>query len=356
MSLNILHITPDFNYACGRSYYVYQIIKHFNKKNNVFLITNGGDSLERLEKLNINYEIIKSLKSKNPILLAKNIRKIKNFIDSYKIDIIHTHHRYCELIAIQAAKLIKHNKTNTVLTALSLVKRKYNVEYKSDKIIAVSNCVKKMLIKKFKVDENKILLIPNFTDTDELRKTNKRVPLKKGKFYNILAVGRFHAEKNFELLLKALNILQDKKIQLILIGEGENLFVYKKYINSYKLNAEIIPPQKSLTQFFSIADLCVLPSIRDPFPNFMLQSGLHKKPFIGSNVDGIAELIKSKKNGLIFESQNEKDLAEKIKFMMRNRNLAKKYAVKLHYDVIKNYTQKNVIPKISRIYNELVKS
>ncbi len=50
MKLNILHITPDFNYACGRSYYVYLLSKYLSRKHNVTVLTNGGDSLERLEE------------------------------------------------------------------------------------------------------------------------------------------------------------------------------------------------------------------------------------------------------------------------------------------------------------------
>jgi len=355
LSLNILHITPDFNYACGRSYYVYLLLKYFYKKNNVILLTNGGDSLDRLKKLNINYKIIRGLDSKNPLSFAKNVNEIRNFINNYKINVVHTHHRYAELIAQQAVKLMLLNKPKTVFTALSLVNRKYNVEYKSDKIIAVSQCVKNMLTNKFRVKNNKISLIPNFTDTSELRKTKTSSSAKKKKFYNILAIGRFHPEKNFELLLKALNLLKGKNIRLILIGEGKNLLDYKRYIESHKLNAKLFGPQKVLEHFFSNADLCVLPSIRDPFPNFMLQSGLQEKPFIGANVDGIAELIKNGENGLLFESGDALELAEKIKLMKNNGELAKYCASNLHLEVINNYTQKSVIPKIDKLYKELLR-
>jgi glycosyltransferase involved in cell wall biosynthesis len=352
LSINILHITPDFNYACGRSYYVYLLLKFFNRGKRVFLITNGGDSLERLDELNINYKIVLGLNQKNPLSLSKNIIEIRNFIKNYKINIVHTHHRYAELEALQAIKMIRRKKPKTVFTALSLVKRRYNIEYRSDKIIAVSECIKKMLIDKFKVDNSKISLIPNFTDTSELGKP-KLSTSKKNRYYNILAIGRFHWEKNFELLLKAVFLLNDNNIHVVLIGAGEERLKYISYISRHKLNAEILDPQKDLLNFFLNADLCVLPSINDPFPSFMLQSGLHKKPFIGSNIEGISELIKNDENGLLFESGNASDLAEKIKMMKNNDELAKRCAVSLHLAVINNYTQNAVIPKIENLYKEL---
>lgn len=354
--MNILHITPDFNYASGRSYYVFLLLKYLRNNHNVYLITNEGDSFDRLNELDVPCKIIKGLKSKNPVSFAKTIRKIREFMIEKDINIVHTHHRYSELAALNAKNLIPSGSVKSVFTSLSMVNKKYHIEYKSDKIIAVSNSVKNMLIKRFSVDENKISLISNFTDTDELHDHKISITISGGEksYFNILAVGRFHKEKNFEILLKALSILNDNTIKLILIGEGKKEGIYKKFIKKHNLNVEILPPQKNLAPYFHNAGLCVLPSVRDPFPNFMLQSGLHKKPFIGANVDGIGELIKDGENGLLFESGNEHELAEKIMQFRNNADLAAKCAENLHNIVMNNYTQETIIPKIEKLYHDVM--
>ncbi len=357
MRLNVLHITPDFNYACGRSYYVNLLGKYLSKKHNISLITNGGDSLERLEERNIPAVIMRSLKSKNPLTINRNIAFIKKFIEEHKIDIVHTHHRLAELLAVQAAARIRRNKPATVFTSLSLVNRKYNIEYRSEHIIAVSGSIRNMLLNKFNVPEKKIHSISNFTDTDEIHELEIIAPRSRnhGKHFIILAIGRFHNDKDFETLLKALNILKNEKIGLILVGEGNNDIDYRRYISKNNLNVEIIVPQKNLLQYFLIADICVLPSARDPFPNFMLQAGLHRVPFIGANVDGMGELITDGENGLLFEAGDEATLAKKILVFKHHRNLAEKCAVRLHENVINNYTQEFIIPKIESLYRSAVK-
>ena len=357
MKYNILHITPDFNYACGRSYYVYLLLKYLNKKHNVFLLTNGGDSFDRLEKQGIPYIVLKGCKSKNPLYAAKCIKKIREFVKENKIHIIHSHHRYFEFLGLQALKKRGKNRPKTVFTSLSIVNRKYNIEYRSDRIIAVSKTVNDMLTGKFGINPKKISLIPNFTDTEEIHELEiiQSRMREHGRLYTILAIGRFHHEKNFETLLNALKFLNDARIELILIGEGDNDIDYKKIISRYNLNVEIIVPQKNLIQYFLIADLCVLPSVRDPFPNFMLQAGLHKKPFIGADVDGIAELISGGINGLLFKSGNEAELADLILQFKNNRIFAKQCAENLHKDVLNNYTQEFIIPKIESLYRELIK-
>lgn len=347
--MNILHITPDFNYACGRSYYVYLLLKYFGKSDNVYLISNGGDSFQRLDELDIPYHIIKKLKSKNPVSYSKNIRKLRSFIKEFNIDIIHSHHRYSELLAVQAVRKLS---AKTVFTSLSIVKKKYNIEYKSDRIIAVSNSIKKMLTERFNIDEGKISLIPNFTDTDELN--NKFDIPRNDNFFNILAVGRFHNDKNFKILLKALKVINNPAIRLVLVGEGDKDIYYKKYIRKHSLNVEINGPQKNLSRFFSACDICVLPSARDPFPNFMLQAGLFKKPFIGTNVDGIGQLIKDFKNGLLFKSGDAEELAKKIIVFKNNVVLAQTCAENLHNEVMDKYTEKTIIPQIQKLYNDVI--
>ena len=357
--MNILHVTPDFNYACGRSYYVYLLLKYFSfAGNKMFLATNGGDSFDRLSEFNIPVHIIKGLKSKSMLSLTKNIKAVWDIIVNNKIDVIHSHHRYAELVSIQAKNLLINNLPVTVMTALSIVDKKFKIEYKSDKIIAVSNSVADMLIKKFGVNKDKIEIIPNFTDTDEIHEIEILLPIARdhGKFFNILAIGRFHHEKNFEVLLKALHRINDYEIRLILLGEGDKYIDYRTYINKHRLNVEIIVPQKNLLQYFLSSDICVLPSVRDPFPNFMLQCGLHKKPFIGANVDGIGELIINGYNGLLFESGSDKELAEKIKLFKTDKALANSCAQNLYSDVINNYTQEFIIPKIKAMYARLLKS
>lgn len=357
--MNILQITPDFNYACGRSYYVYLLMKYLNQSgHNVFLLTNGGDSLDRLAGLGLKFCLFEPLHSKDPVSYTRSILKIKKLVRENSIDVVHTHHRYSELLTILAVNGLKQRKIKTVFTSLSIVDRRYKVEYKSDRIIAVSNAVKKMLVDKFGVSELKVDVINNFTDTDEIHELEVMSHQTKDHSpgYNILSIGRFHKDKSFETLLEALYLMNDPAARLILIGEGKESTGYAEYVRDKKLNVELVLPRKNLLEYFLTADLCVLPSVRDPFPGFMLQSGLHNKPFIGANVDGISELIHDGKNGLLFESGKARQLAERIKLFKSDRGLSSQCASNLHADVINQYTQEFIIPKIEKLYQYLLEN
>ena len=150
MKYNILHLTPDFNYVDGRSYYVFLLLKYFNTNgHNVYLCKNNGDSFDRVEQFGIKVFKNKSLSSKTSFVNSVNY--ISKIISEYDINVIHSHHRYYELLG---NAYTKNKKVHTVFTALSLVDKRYFIEYKSEKIIAVSECVKRMLIDKFKINKD----------------------------------------------------------------------------------------------------------------------------------------------------------------------------------------------------------
>lgn len=347
--MNILHLSPDFNYGDGRSYYVYLLLKYLNRYgHNAVLFTNGGDSFERLTDLHIPFKASRTFSQR--LSFPRSVKLIAGIIAEENIDIIHSHHRFHELIAVAAAQ-ISGRKVKTVHTALSIVDRRYSVEFKSGKIIAVSRSVRDMLINKFSVNKNKIVLIPNFADSEEIPEY-ENLPVKKNGF-NLLCVGRLHKEKDQMVLLKAIALLKDKSISLTLIGEGPEYEAYNDFILRNSVNARIIPPVRKLNKFFIEADICVLPSVRDPFPGFMLQSGLFKKPFIGTDTDGIAELIVHRENGLLFRKSDERDLSEKIMTFIEDKPLADRCRMNFFEDVSKNYTEKKIIPEIIKLYEDL---
>lgn len=347
--MNILHLTPDFNYSDGRSYYVYLLLKYFRKRgHNVFLMTNSGNSFNRLDESGIPYNADESLSRKSNF--PGSLSKIAEKANALNINIIHSHHRYFELLADSVKR---KTKVRTVFTSLSIVDKRFFVEYRSERIIAVSNCIKEMLLKKFRVNENKITVIPNFADSEDYTPGYKTFPEHS---ICILAIGRFHSDKNFETLIEAVSLVRGYNLKLLLIGDGPEKNKYEKLIKKLSVNAELIPPAGDLRIYFNKADICVLTSVRDPLPGFMLQSGLHGKPFIGSDTDGISEVIRDSVNGLLFEKKNSAMLAEKIEYIIKNKTSAFQYAVNLQKLVIDKFTEKTVIPEIENLYANLLGS
>ncbi len=331
----------------GRSYYTYLLLKHLPAFNIECLLLTDSDSDTTIPD-SLNIKIFKSdISSKNPFAIFRNVNLINKIQSDFSIDIIHNFHRFTELITLLAQS--KNKNFKSAMTVLSIVNKKYFLEYRSDALICVSKGLRNILLNEYKRPDKNVTVIHPFVSTDEIRISDKT----QSENFTIYADGRFHFEKDFITLLKAINQLKDCSIKLILVGTGEEEANLKSFAEENNLNVEFIKPKYDRSEFFNQADLCVLPSVRDPFPLFMLLAGAYKKPFIGANTDGIAELIVDGINGFLFEKQNYIELAEKINFIKNNKQVAVSLSENLNNDVSSSYTEKKSIPAIINIYKNL---
>jgi len=358
--INILFVSPNFNYSCGVSKYVFHLLQTLKNKYDftVYYITNGGDALSKLDKHNINYKLFPFSDGwKNIFYFPINYYQLKSFCVKNKIDIIHTHHRYPELISTLIAKRLN---IKTITTVHSLVKGYKNLSFRSDRIITVSNTVKKSINKNFHIPKNKIELLYNCVipvdkpDAERVENLREKLNIKNTE-YVILFLGRLNKIKGIDLLISAFRKIKPvyPKVKLILIG-GILDKTYKQM--NVKSDEDILHlgARADINLFFELCDIVILPSREDSFPYVMLEAGIAYKPFIGSRTGGIEEFIDDGVNGFLFEPVNADNLAVKIRFAINNPGKAKSTAEKLNIKVKNNCNSDDYFEKLSNIYNELL--
>ncbi|PWJ88102.1 N-acetyllactosaminide 3-alpha-galactosyltransferase/rhamnosyl/mannosyltransferase [Oceanotoga teriensis] len=145
----------------------------------------------------------------------------------------------------------------------------HNFLKKMDKIIVTSPNMKisSKYLEKF---QDKIEVIPLFVDTDHFyyREKNKREflinELKNKKEKIIIYIGRLGRYKGLDYLIESFKEL-DKKNGLVIIGKGPKEEELKAKVNELNLENEILfldhVTYKELPEYYSAADLFVLPSI-----------------------------------------------------------------------------------------------
>jgi glycosyltransferase involved in cell wall biosynthesis len=70
----------------------------------------------------------------------------------------------------------------------------------------------------------------------------------------------------------------------------------------------------------------VLASRTDSSPRVLREAMASKKPIIAANIDGVPDLIKDGFNGLLFEKDNAEDLADKIRLVLTDEQMARTLA------------------------------
>jgi len=135
--------------------------------------------------------------------------------------------------------------------------------------------------------------------------------------------------KGVDILIKAFKLISNEfpEYRLKIVGYCPDKSYFQKLAEGNN-KIELCDPvfHDEAMKLMSRCTLFVLPSRTEAMGRVLLEAMASKKPIIASNVDGIPHYIKHGFNGLLFESENVEDLAEKIKIILSNPDYAKKLA------------------------------
>ena len=135
----------------------------------------------------------------------------------------------------------------------------------------------------------------------------------------ILGVGQFIHRKGWDVLLKSCIRLRDETVGVYIIG-GEVTEEYLTLIENNKLtNIHFLDFMSSdlLKNYYTIADVFVLPTREDIWGLVVNEALSYGLPVITTTacIAGL-EMIKEGENGFLVNVEDEKDLAEKIEFVL----------------------------------------
>ena len=163
-----------------------------------------------------------------------------------------------------------------------------------------------------------------------------------------LFVGRIVKDKGVNELVNAFLRINNKYThsKLLIVGDFEDDINPVTDVTKHEiLNNNIITYvgfQRDVRPFFAMADVFILPSYREGFPNVVLQAGAMELPSIVTNINGSNEIIQNGLNGLIIKSQNEHELYEAMENFILDNNLRVKHKQNIRETVIQKYDQKDV--------------
>ena len=173
------------------------------------------------------------------------------------------------------------------------------------------------LIENFGINKEKIIKINNPVDfnfiEEKLENATKPETYKEG-FKNVVAIGNLSSRKGFDNLLKIFVKLKQHKVLLHILGEGRDKELLHQMKQDLGLENVIFHGvQKKPYPFLKFADLFVLSSRYEGFPNVLLEAGACGTYSLANNCKGgIHEIIQPKINGEISDIENHEVFAAKI--------------------------------------------
>jgi glycosyltransferase involved in cell wall biosynthesis len=242
----------------------------------------------------------------------------------------------------------------------------------SSKIIVPSAIFKKTLSSNYRIGDNRINIIPHFTDTNVQRfldndgEEAKTMMGLKGKKV-ILFYGFIRPTKGIEYILYALQKVKDIIPNVLLIVDGKAQPSYISYFNyleqlvvdlelSNYVRFENIPKDFSPTAF-AASDVVVFPYISTigMTPIAHLTAAAFGKPIIATNIDSFSQEFSDHENALLVPPKDADALSDTIIEIFTNNALSKKLSNNVT-QYCEERSKEKVIDEISKIYQDLLET
>lgn len=203
-------------------------------------------------------------------------------------------------------------------------------------IIAQTDFSRDDLIKSYAISANKVKTIRNIVDANFIIQQSELydVPELNKNNYNIVAAGALYSVKGFDLLIDAIApLIIDTNRHLYILGEERYEKGYKQFlenkIESYgiKDHVHLLGHKDNPYPYFRQANLFVMSSRKEAYPNVVLESLTLGTPVVATNVVDWSGVLYSGKNGYIAERGSVDSIRECIakavstSFCMENNKL-----------------------------------
>ncbi len=204
---------------------------------------------------------------------------------------------------------------------------------KADGVIVLNGQLKKMNEKK---GVKNILVAHDGVNLDTFRIIDKNQALELLKFDKqykyIIYVGKFNTlgeEKGIPQIIESLKFVKDDVKAIFLGGPLDNVDMYYEIAKRYSISKDRIifldrQPVTELYKYISASSVLLMPF---PFtkhyayymsPLKMFEYMASKRPIVASNLPSICEVLDDRKNAVLCEPDNPKDLADKINWVLQN--------------------------------------
>lgn len=374
--LRIMQVLPDFD-SGGVERATHEIAAYLKKSGiDNIVCSSGGALVSELKKDGIRH-ITSTMNSKNIFVMLKNIYSIARLIKTNEIDIVHARSRAPAWSCYFACMVMRCKFVTTFHAAYSAthpLKRFYNsIMLKGDKVIAISNYIRKHIETRYRFTSNKLEVIdegvdlnyfnPKKINADRLQLLNEVLDLNLKGEKLIILPARFTRLKGHLYLLKALKYVNYSHYKCLIIGKASDdkasyLKEIDQAIKAAKLTDKVIvikQPFNDMPALYSIADIMISASTEpEGFGKTIIEAQAMNCMVISTNIGAPFDLIEDGKSGFLVPTSDAATFAESIDHALNLAPAQRKKIVDYAAKIVKlKYSLEVMCQKTLAIYQNL---
>lgn len=296
------------------------------------------------------------------IEMMKKRNELKRVIKDFQPQVIHitTSGQLALIRDIVFLKLAKRNKIPTVyhirFGRVQEIAEKNTLEWQlikraighSNITIAIDKTTEQVL--RLKCKASRICYIPNPFDISTIKNISKDQKSSN----SIVFIGWVVKTKGVEELLEAWDMLSDihDKYTLSIVGPAENEYVCELKEKYQCEKVEFVGELKHEDALVTLskANLFILPSYTEGFPNSVLEAMAVGTPIIATRVGAIPEML-SDQCGMLIDSKSSDAIACAIREMIGNDENQKLFSKNAYKKVASDYSVERIMERYCELWN-----
>ena len=233
----------------------------------------------------------------------------------------------------------------------------------SKRVICCSRFMAEQVNKVLGVPYEKIRVIPNgidpsiFTNLKGVEEVKSRFADRGEKL--VLFVGRLVVEKGVLVLLDAIpKVLQRVDAEFVIAGDGYLRSEVVKRVAESGLGGKVhvtgYLDTDTIRRLFLAADVCVIPSLYEPFGIVALEAMAAGCPVVASDTGGLSEIIEHEKTGVKVYPNNPDSLAWGILRVLESKDLVERLKKNMREKVEREYRWSTIAQATKDVYEEAI--
>jgi glycosyltransferase involved in cell wall biosynthesis len=299
--------------------------------------------------------------------VARYAERVLTLAKTEEYDLVHAHDWMTfpagiDLAARTRKPLVVHvHSTEFDRSGEHVTQYVYDIErrgmHAANKIIAVSNYTRRIIISRYGVSPEKVAVVYNGVEFSGQSHGERAQTWSSRSDKIVLFLGRITMQKGPEYFLYAAKRVMEKmgSIRFIMAGDGDMLY------RTIELAAQLgIGQHVSFTRFlrgadvdraYQMADLYVMPSVSEPFGIAPLEALQHSVPVLVSKQSGIAEVLH---NALKVDFWDVNEMANKMVAVLRHPPLQEMLRGEGHKEAL-GFRWEDSAAQVRDVYQEVLK-
>jgi glycogen synthase len=235
--------------------------------------------------------------------------------------------------------------------------------HRADGVIVCSHYMRGHVADIFDIDERRIVVIPNGIDPNDLQPVDDlsalRAQFAAPEEQLVLLVGRLVYEKGFQLALDALPGVIERvgNVRFLVAGSGTHEADLKAQAERLGLSDHGVflgwIGDDALHSLYRIADLCVIPSLYEPFGLVALEAMASGCPCIVADTGGLREVVPSgERVGLRFNGGDAEHLGVMIERLLVDGHLRDRLVTEASEHVLR-FDWDDIAQRTVTVYSDL---